>query len=110
MEKTADAMPAAATAIISETRTAFMEERATPLEELLQRMADMDAVLVEGFKRERHPKIVLVREAEDVELVRTLSHVAAVVCCLPVPTFDVPVFMQDGTDDLVEWVVRQYYS
>ncbi|MBB6695019.1 hypothetical protein H7B90_26855 [Cohnella xylanilytica] len=52
---------------------------------------------------------MLVREAKDVELARTLSHVAAVVCWLPVPTFDVTVFTQDGTDDLVEWVVRRYF-
>lgn len=55
-------------------------------------------------------EIVLVREAEDAKLVRTFSHVATVVCWLPVPTFDVPVFTQDGTDDLVEWIVRRYFS
>ncbi|MCK9905359.1 molybdopterin-guanine dinucleotide biosynthesis protein B, partial [Frankia sp. Cpl3] len=48
-------------AIQSANRTAFLEERAVPLSQLAQRMADAGAefILVEGFKREHFPKLVL---------------------------------------------------
>jgi molybdopterin-guanine dinucleotide biosynthesis protein B len=39
------------------------DEVEPPLPKLLERMAQVDLVLIEGFKRERHPKIEIYRQA-----------------------------------------------
>lgn len=72
-------------AITSQTRTAMIEQRPLPLADLIERMgqAGADLVLVEGFKREGYPKLVLVREEKDRELVSQLAHVVGVVCWQP---------------------------
>lgn len=103
---------AAMTAITSAARTAVMEERHTPLSELLQRMAQMDVVLVEGFKHEPYPKIVIARRAEDEELVRQLDHVAAVVTWMPDREREyggggVPYFSITDTGALIEWLLAR---
>ncbi|MCZ8515257.1 molybdopterin-guanine dinucleotide biosynthesis protein B [Paenibacillus filicis] len=94
------------TAITSDHRTAVMEERHTPLNEILQRMTDMDIVLVEEFKQEKHPKIVMVRTEEDDKLVRQLVNVAAVVSWIPELKHDVPVFSIGDADRLTEWILK----
>ncbi|MFC5529916.1 molybdopterin-guanine dinucleotide biosynthesis protein B [Cohnella yongneupensis] len=58
------------TAITSSSRTAWTMERPTPLDALLDAMRGqaIDAVIVEGFKTAPYPKIVLLRDSSDVEL------------------------------------------
>ncbi|MGG6311115.1 molybdopterin-guanine dinucleotide biosynthesis protein B [Paenibacillus macerans] len=70
---------AAAAAVTSPWRTAIIEERETPLEDLIRHFADYDLILVEGFKQEPYPKMVLLRSAEDESLIRELQQVCAVV-------------------------------
>lgn len=70
---------AAAAAITSPWRTAIFEERETPLAELVEHFASYDLILVEGFKQEAYPKMVLLRSAEDEPLVRELRQVFAIV-------------------------------
>lgn len=52
----------------------------------LQRLVDIigllgtyDAILVEGYKQEHFPKVVLLRSEHDLELIDRLSHILAVV-------------------------------
>lgn len=92
------------TAITSAKRTAIMEERPSPLDEILQRMNGMDVVIVEGFKHEKHPKIVMVRTEEDLELAAQLAEVKAVVSWMSGLERDVPVFPVGDTDAVIEWV------
>lgn len=66
-------------AITSQESTAVFEQRHTPLNQLINRMRVMDIVLVEGFKDEGYPKIVLLRGEEDEELLDRLDGVLAVV-------------------------------
>ncbi|MDQ6423378.1 molybdopterin-guanine dinucleotide biosynthesis protein B [Paenibacillus sp. LHD-117] len=67
------------TAISSDSRSAILMNESATLGQLLSNMNSVDIVLVEGFKHESHPKLVLVRNEEDAELLGSLSHVAAVV-------------------------------
>lgn len=71
---------AAATAITSPWRTAIVEEHESSLASLIDHFQSYDLILVEGFKHEPHPKLVMVRHEEDMKLVSTLTHVAAVIC------------------------------
>ncbi|MNO12427.1 Molybdopterin-guanine dinucleotide biosynthesis adapter protein [compost metagenome] len=71
---------AAATAITSPWRTAIMEERETPVLDLIHHFSsDYDLVILEGFKNEGYPKMVLVTSLEDIQLVKQLSHVIGIV-------------------------------
>lgn len=69
-------------AITSRTKTAMIEQRPLPLAVLIERMghAGADLVLVEGFKQEIYPKLVLIRKTEDQELVKRLTQVEGIVC------------------------------
>ncbi|HDX9613254.1 TPA: molybdopterin-guanine dinucleotide biosynthesis protein B [Bacillus toyonensis] len=40
---------------------------------------EVDTILIEGYKKENYPKVVLLRSAEDVELVHKLENVVAVI-------------------------------
>lgn len=66
-----------------EGKTCFIEQRYTPLPGILERMRDMDFVVVEGFKSEGYPKIVIIRTPEHRELLSGVSAVLAVASWLP---------------------------
>ncbi|WP_213617529.1 molybdopterin-guanine dinucleotide biosynthesis protein B [Paenibacillus sp. J22TS3] len=64
---------AAAVAITSQNRTAVVEEHERSLGELIDSFNKYDLILVEGFKHENYPKLVLIRREEDTELLRKLA-------------------------------------
>ncbi len=65
-------------AIVSGSGTALFSSHPLTPAELLKRLGDPDIVLLEGFKREHYPKIVMVRTPADWELAGQLTNVAAV--------------------------------
>ena len=69
---------ASATAITNGVRTARMEEKGMKLQELIQSYQSYDYILVEGFKHEGYPKIVLIRDDKGLELL-SLNAVKAVI-------------------------------
>jgi molybdopterin-guanine dinucleotide biosynthesis protein B len=68
-------------AITSQTKTAIVEQRPVPLSMLVERLAQAGAemILVEGFKREDYPKLVLLRKPEDRELLQSVTHIQGIV-------------------------------
>lgn len=71
---------AAAVSITSHESSYVWESRSRSLKELVSGFVRYDYVLVEGFKDEDFPKIVLIRETEDLELIDRLRNVKAAVC------------------------------
>ncbi|SDE29802.1 molybdopterin-guanine dinucleotide biosynthesis protein B [Paenibacillus sp. UNCCL117] len=73
-------------AVVSEQSgvTFMTETRTLALDELLDRMTSVEVVLVEGFKRERYPKLVLIREPEHLKLLETVTAAAIIATWLPV--------------------------
>ena len=69
----------AAIAITSAQRTAVVEERESHLQELIDRFNEYDLIIVEGFKREKFPKIIMLRGTEDAELLEHSVNVKAAV-------------------------------
>lgn len=67
------------TAISSPAGTALLSRQSSTLGQLIQLMADADYVLVEGFKQEDYPKILLIKNEEDWELAQSVSRLAAIV-------------------------------
>lgn len=108
---------AKATAITSPWRTAIIEEQETDLAKLIERFNTYDIIMVEGFKREDYPKIVLIGRNEDYELVQQLSHICAVVfrdeaeeCRRAVERdgvlneFNIPCFGSHDIEEIASWI------
>lgn len=93
-------------------RTCYLEERYTPLSEMLERMRDMDVVLVEGFKMEGYPKLAMLRQEEQLELLVRLEALLGVASWLPEETVrdaagpGVPVLDKDDAKGLEALVLQ----
>lgn len=101
--------------VVSANRWALMHElRGAPepkLEELLRRLGPADLVLVEGFKREPHPKLEIYRRASG----RAPLHpddpaIVAVVSDVPFPQARVPVVGLDEVARIAEIVLAEALS
>lgn len=69
------------TAISSSTRTAWVQEQSTPVEQLVNQMESqsVDILIIEGYKSAPYPKIVLLRNETDAELLALPNIIAAIV-------------------------------
>ncbi|WP_280208380.1 molybdopterin-guanine dinucleotide biosynthesis protein B [Brevibacillus sp. AY1] len=96
-------------AITSQTKTAMIEQRPLPLAVLIERMgqAGADLVLVEGFKQEAYPKLVLIRKNEDQELVRRLTHVEGIVCWQDGRYGDFPHYSIDDASEIASFLFNK---
>ena len=94
--------------IASDTRWALMHEGPAPeLEELLGKLGDVDLVLVEGFKRERHPRIEAHRAETGAGLLALEDEgIVAVASDVPVEVA-VPVFDLDDTAGIADFVLAR---
>ncbi|MFC5471749.1 molybdopterin-guanine dinucleotide biosynthesis protein B [Cohnella suwonensis] len=80
---------ASVTAFASPSRTAWVEEHPTSLEDLVEEMAKrgVDVLVVEGFKTAPYPKIALIRREEDAELL-DLPNTIAIATRAPLPPIE----------------------
>jgi len=84
--------------LASHTRWALLhelgDEAEPPLVEILAKLAPVDLVLVEGYKRDPHPKVEVFREGEGRSLIQPDDPTVRAVACdreieaLPVPVLD----------------------
>jgi len=97
---------ALASAVVSPNRTAWVLEETTPVEEIVSGMAarGLDDLIIEGFKTAAYPKIALIREEKDAELLR-LPGVIAAALREPIPSVEaeaadlrIPVFQHPDAD------------
>ncbi|EJR68245.1 molybdopterin-guanine dinucleotide biosynthesis protein B [Bacillus cereus VD115] len=51
---------------------------------------EVDTILIEGYKKENYPKVVLLRSAEDIELVHKVENVIAIITW-----YDAPVILRE---------------
>ncbi|WP_410768658.1 molybdopterin-guanine dinucleotide biosynthesis protein B [Fontibacillus sp. BL9] len=110
---------AAATAITSPWRTAVVEERETSLQDLIEGFQYYDLILVEGFKQEPYPKIVLIHAPEDLGLIHQVSGLIALVIRRDTESADVisvtplaieygvPVFYADEVERIAEFIAKR---
>ncbi len=79
-----------------------------PLEALLAKFSPVDLILVEGYKRDRHPKIEAHRRATGAPLIaREDPTVRAVAADGPVEGLDVPLLDLDDIPAIAEFVLRE---
>ncbi|CAM3025676.1 molybdopterin-guanine dinucleotide biosynthesis protein B [Paenibacillus sediminis] len=103
---------AQAVAITSKTQSAYLEETQVPLAELISRMEHMDYILVEGFKKESYPKIVIVKCADQAALVEQSEKVRAVVSWGEISEmpYSLPQFHIDETDKMFHWIINENWE
>lgn len=109
---------AMAVAITSPARTSVIEERGCSLSELIKGFSGYDYVLVEGFKQEAYPKIVLVRRPEDLELLQNTRNIAAIAAweqMIPqvvsaVPQQQTRIFNINDSIGIASLLSEQYYN
>jgi molybdopterin-guanine dinucleotide biosynthesis protein MobB len=79
-----------------------------PLELLLDRLAPVDLVLVEGYKRDRHPKVEAWRAAAGHGLIATDDPtIRAVASDQPLPDLKVPRFDLDDTRAIADFILGE---
>ncbi|WP_373229370.1 molybdopterin-guanine dinucleotide biosynthesis protein B [Cohnella sp.] len=90
------------TAITSPSRTAWVQEQSTPLEELVSDIREhaLDYLIIEGFKSAAYPKVVLLRNEQD-NVLLSLTNIIAVIVREPNDSLQaqakalaIPVFIQ----------------
>jgi len=98
--------------VASAHRWALMRElrgAAEPsLEALIARMAPVDLLLVEGFKRHPHPKLEVHRPSNGKKLLCPEDpHIVAVASDLPLDTIAVPRLDLNDTPAIADFIVRR---
>jgi molybdopterin-guanine dinucleotide biosynthesis protein B len=83
------------------------EDREPALGALLRRLSPVDLVVVEGYKRERHPKLELHRAAVGKPLMAPDDPaIVAIASDRPLPQARVPVLDLDDVDGIVDTLIR----
>ena len=102
----------AQTMVVSQKRWALMtetpEEPELDLYKLASRMdaSSLDLILVEGFKHEEVPKILLYREgvSHSFEELKIDSHVIAVACDISVNALQIPVLDINSPNEIADFI------
>ncbi len=91
-------------ALIHELRS----EEEPPLERLLEKLSPVDLVLIEGYKRDRHPKIEAHRrETRQPLIARNDPTIRAVASDEPLAGLSVPVFDLDDTRAIADFILSE---
>ncbi|MCL7749537.1 molybdopterin-guanine dinucleotide biosynthesis protein B [Halalkalibacter alkaliphilus] len=67
-----------------------------------------DIILVEGFKKEHYPKVVILRSEKDIELLQA-SNIVCVITWEPLPDYEqtFPTFHVDDTSKSIEYILQK---
>jgi molybdopterin-guanine dinucleotide biosynthesis adapter protein len=83
------------------------EEREAKLSALLKKLSPVDLVLIEGYKREPHPKLEIHRAALGMPLLSASDPaIVAIASDVALPSAEVPVISLDDLDRIVDVLIR----
>ena len=69
---------------------------------------DVHTVIVEGYKREKYPKIVILRDKDDLLLLKELKEIIAIIVWGDLKIEEnVPVFHISETETFLEWIEKE---
>jgi len=92
-------------ALVTGTRYAIVrEQEEATLAEVLARLAPADLVLVEGFKREPHPKIEV--RADDTRAMDAAAHNIVAIASDSRPAGGLPSFARDDIAGIADFIAR----
>jgi len=92
-------------AIASPDCAAVLEYRHLELTDMLDRMLDVDLILVEGYKSSALPRIGVHRQASGKPLFENPANLLALVTDAPIKT-ETPVFGLDDVEELAETILK----
>ncbi len=97
--------------LASGTRWALMtelrEQAEPPLADLLKTLAPVDLVLVEGYKRDRHPKIEAFRKAAGHDLIASADPTIRAVATDCAVDVEQPIFDLDDTVGIADFILAE---
>jgi len=100
-------------AIVSKNRWALMHEiQNAPepkLQEIVQKLAPCDIVLIEGYKSETHPKIETIRSnsSDNIPLWQTNNTIIAIASDTALDNCNKPIFMQDNIPQIADFILSE---
>jgi molybdopterin-guanine dinucleotide biosynthesis adapter protein len=99
--------------VASASRWALMHEHRGASEpsaaDLIRHMTPVDLLLIEGFKREPHPKLEIYRRANGKPLLHPDDpHIVAVASDVPLPQSPLPVLFIDDIAAIAEFIVGHF--
>jgi molybdopterin-guanine dinucleotide biosynthesis protein MobB len=97
------------TAVASTTKAVIMENRFIPIEEIIDRIRDVDIILTEGYKHGPWPKIALQRGGNGKPLPLPPEECLAVMTDVPVEA-NTPCLGLDDIErlaDIIEWDMKK---
>lgn len=95
--------------LVSKNRWAIMhelrDEDEPELSEILKKVEKVDLVIIEGFKRDRHPKIEAFREETWTSAIaREDESIVAVAADIPLTDLKIPVFDLNNTSEIADFI------
>ena len=95
--------------LVSKNRWAIMhelrDEDEPNLAEILTKIEKVDLVIIEGFKRDRHPKIEAFREEKKTPVIALQDDtIVAVAASSSLPDLSIPVFDLDSTSEIADFI------
>lgn len=94
------------TIISSAAKTAYVEQRELPLEQLLGMVHDVDLILVEGYKNKDLPQIGIARKETGKGFTAEISRFLALVTDLKVEA-DIPSFGLEDISGIAEFILER---
>ena len=85
--------------------TELNNKKEKTLIELLNELESTDIVIVEGFKKENHPKIEIIEDPEKKYLFKTTNNVIAVISNVSLNT-KIPQFKKNEIDLIIEFILK----
>jgi len=76
------------------------------LNELLREFNDVDLVIVEGFKKENHPKIEIIGQNSNI-VNNEIKNVVAIVADQKTKS-NIPLFMRNDVESLTEFIINKF--
>jgi len=83
-----------------------VDKKAWTLEEILEiyKYFQLNIIFIEGYKKQRFPKVVLLRNVEDEVLLDVTTNIIAVISHYPMQhRLNMPLFHSDDIDQFTEW-------
>ena len=76
----------------------------------IYRLFNIDVLVIEGFKYENYPKIVLIKNKEELSLLKQLTNIIAVVSAVSMEESSIsfPVFSYDQIEKLCHYYIEHY--
>lgn len=94
------------TIVSSAEKTFCIEQRPLQFEQVIEKVHDVDLILVEGYKKESHTQIGICRKETGKGFPDDLSRYAAVVTDIEEIKTDVPKFGFEDIDKLTEFIMK----